>query len=143
MTQQVEGPFPKPNVSEPSETKAKEEAVRSEFTPPPTTLREAVFGKATEDAGAVQASAGEPATEETPTGTIDEATDADERIEELEAEKGAVSSLMARLEEMKASGTIEQELYDKLKKKYTGEIDKTNNRIEKLVQNERKKPSKK
>jgi hypothetical protein len=141
-TAPTERPSPKLNVSEASRTKAKEDTGISEFTPPPTTLREAVFGKTEASADAGEASLSEQATDGTMREVSDQTADVDQRMEEMEAEKGAVSSLMTRLEEMKSSGTIEQELYDKLKKKYTGEIDKINNRIGKLAQKERKKVSK-
>jgi ElaB/YqjD/DUF883 family membrane-anchored ribosome-binding protein len=101
-----------------------------------------VFGKTEASADAGEASLSEQATDGTMREVSDQTADVDQRMEEMEAEKGAVSSLMTRLEEMKSSGTIEQELYDKLKKKYTGEIDKINNRIGKLAQKERKKVSK-
>jgi hypothetical protein len=127
--------------SEPSKTGPKEEISKSEFTPPPTTLREAVFGKAAEEAKLEEASGAEPVVEETVSETTDETPDVEKRIEELEAEKGAVSSLSARLEEMKSSGTIDQGLYEKLKKKYTGETEKIDSKIEKLARKEKKKVS--
>jgi hypothetical protein len=122
-----------------NEMKTSEVATQSEFTPPPTTLREAVFGKAAGTSTAGETTAIAPATGETLTKVADEIGDEDQRIEELEAERGAVSSLMTRLEEMKAAGTIEPELYVKLKKKYNAEIDKINGRIGKLGAKERKK----
>jgi vacuolar-type H+-ATPase subunit I/STV1 len=139
----VERQFPSLDGSKPGETKAKEEISKSEFTPPPTTLREAVFGKATEDAKSDEAPSTEPAAKENVSEMADETADLEERIEELEAEKGAVSSLSTRLEEMKSSGTIDEGLYEKLKKKYTGETDKIDSKIEKLAREEKKKVSNK
>ncbi len=138
----VETLLPKLDAKKRNETKASEVAVQSEFTPPPTTLREAVFGKAAGAPTAVETNAIAPATEETVTEVADEIGDEDQRIEELEAERGAVSSLMTRLEEMKAADTIESELYNKLKKKYNAEIDKINSRIGKLGAKEQNKDSK-
>lgn len=140
-TESVEPPLPRLDVQKRNETKASEVATQSEFTPPITTLREAVFGKAPGTPPAGETTAIAPATEETVTEVADEIGDEDQRIEELEAGRGAVSSLMTRLEEMKAAGTIEQELYNKLKKKYNAEIDKINSRIGKLGAKERKKDS--
>lgn len=137
-----ERPFPKLNDSAPSETKSEQETSKSEFTPPPTTLREAVFGKANAGAEAEEPSATEPTTNESVSETTVETTDSQGGIEELEAEKGAVSSLKTRLEEMKSSGTIEPTLYEKLSKKYTSEIERIDNKIEKLDRKEKKKTSK-
>jgi hypothetical protein len=138
----IEPSLPGLDAQKRNETKASEVATQSEFTPPPTTLREAVFGKATGTPPAGETTAIAPPTEETGTELADEIGDEDQRIEELEAGRGAVSSLMTRLEEMNAAGTIEPELYNKLKKKYNAEIDKINGRIGKLGTKERKKDSK-
>jgi hypothetical protein len=135
----AEPPLRRLDAEKLNQTKTSEVTTQSEFTPPPSTLREAVFGKAgTTTTGETTIA---PATRETVAKVADEIGNEDQRIEELEAERGAVSSLTTRLEEMKAAGTIEPELYSKLKKKYSAEIDKINSRIGKLGVKERKKDS--
>jgi hypothetical protein len=51
---------------------------------------------------------------------------------ELEAERGAVQSLVEKLEEMSRSGTIKRKLYEKLKRKYGEQMDKIGARIKEL-----------
>jgi vacuolar-type H+-ATPase subunit I/STV1 len=126
----------------PSEIKGEQETNKSEFTPPPTTLRDAVFGKANAGTEAGELPATELATKESVSETTDDTTESEQGIEELEAEKGAVLSLKNRLEEMKSSGTIESALYEKLSKKYTSEIERIDKKIEKLAQKEKKKTTK-
>jgi cell fate (sporulation/competence/biofilm development) regulator YmcA (YheA/YmcA/DUF963 family) len=71
--------------------------------------------------------------------------DSTKRIEELEAERAAMASLMDRLEDMQKLGAIQPDLYDKLKKKYISELQKINAKVERLPVNEefKKKASKK
>jgi cell fate (sporulation/competence/biofilm development) regulator YmcA (YheA/YmcA/DUF963 family) len=71
--------------------------------------------------------------------------DTTKRIEELEAERAAMASLMDRLEDMRKNEAIQPELYDKLKKKYVSELEKINAKVERLPVNEefKKKTSKK
>ncbi|WXG43752.1 MAG: hypothetical protein WED04_06890 [Promethearchaeati archaeon SRVP18_Atabeyarchaeia-1] len=125
---------PPPTMSEP------------EFTPPPMVPR----GSQTVEKATTPSRIGETAQESTSTESEiqseeEKESSAAKRIDELEAERGAVATLMDRLEDMHKLGAIQPELYDKLKKKYIGELQKINAKVERLPVNEelRKKAPKK
>ena len=117
-----------------------------EFTPLPTTQRGRQAQKAHVGAGP-----GEETVKESPSDQPEELTkeeneiEAAKRIDELEAERAAMASLMDRLEDMQKAGAIQPELYDKLKKKYISELEKINAKVERLPVNEelKKKTSRK
>jgi hypothetical protein len=58
------------------------------------------------------------------------------RIDELEAERAAIATLMDRLEDMRRQGSVQPDLYDKLKKKYVSELQRINAKVERLPVNE-------
>jgi hypothetical protein len=117
-----------------------------EFTPPPTTERDRQLKKV-EEAERVSRETEKPSLLDLPEdfSREEKESDAAKRIEELEAERAAMASLMDRLEDMHKMQAIQPELYDKLKKKYVSELEKINAKVERLPVNEelKKKTAKK
>lgn len=103
---------------------------QSEFTPPPSKTRAAKMAEqpSISDRNKIT----QKVLEQKETETSLE----NKRIDELEAEKGAVMSLLSRLEEMKSAENMKPELYEKLKKRYANEIERINARIEEFATKE-------
>jgi len=128
-------------ATEPVETSAKRGTVQEaakptataskepEFTPAPTASRiTAAKESVTPDKSVVSTQTRQELEIVGHLGPVDKFKD----IEELEAEKGAVLSLMERLEEMNRAETIKRKLYEKLKRKYSEQIEKIDKRIREL-----------
>jgi hypothetical protein len=112
-------------------------ASESEFTPPPMIERQGQFPDRRGGAGAGEGTAKESLSDQLGELSMEgKDADASKRIEELEAERAAMASLMDRLEDMHKMGAIQPELYDKLKKKYVDELEKINAKVERLPVNE-------
>jgi len=137
---------PSSAATEPAETPAKkgtpQEAAKptagvskeSEFTPPPAASRvTAVKESVTPEKSVVSTQAKQELEIVGHLGPVDKF----KGIEELEAEKGAVLSLMERLEEMNRAETIKRKLYEKLKRKYSEQIEKIDNRIRELSESKK------
>jgi hypothetical protein len=130
VTEPAEAPTEKEIIQEaarPASTETKE----SEFTLPPLAPRETA---PKESLTAEQGMATPPVRQELEVaahlGPVDKFKD----VIELEAEKGAVLSLVEKLEEMSRSGTIKRKLYEKLKGKYGEQMGKIDARIKELLE---------
>jgi hypothetical protein len=100
-----------------------------EFTPPPTVPHETPpRAPSTNDQVVVTTQKRQELESAAHLGSVDKFKD----VEELEAEKGAVQSLVDKLEEMSRSGAIKRNLHEKLRRKYEEQMGKIDAKIKEL-----------